>query len=178
MRKILKAFVVFFILVILVFIWRTKNGEGTKVLGINISATNTPTISPSPTPTNTPTPTPSPTPTLTPTPKPTPTPTMVIPAMESSQTVYGFIDRFAAQYNVDPNVLRYIAVCESGFKSNAVNGPYIGLFQFGPTTWKGNRRLMGEDTNLFLRFSAEESAQTAAYVLSTRGRGAWPNCEP
>lgn len=130
------------------------------------------------TPTPTASPTPTPTPSPTPKPTPTPTPTPILPPSISPQEIHGFIERFASQYAQDPNVLRHIAVCESGFNPLAVNGPYIGLYQFGPTTWKNNRLLMGEDPDLSLRFSAEESAQTAAYILSIRGGGVWPNCMP
>ena len=88
------------------------------------------------------------------------------------------IDRFSAQYSVDPNVLRHLAICESGFNSSAVNGAYVGLYQFGPITWKNLREEIGEDTNINLRYSAEESTQTAAYALSLGKRGIWPNCAP
>lgn len=107
------------------------------------------------------------------TPKPTPT-----PIAEAAETVYRLVERFAAQYGVDPNVLRYMALCESGFRSNAVNGPYVGLFQFNAITWKNIREEMGENTDATLRFSAEEAVQTAAYALS-KGKGKiWPNCMP
>ena len=104
-----------------------------------------------------------------PTPKPTP---------EKAETVYELIERFATQYGVDPNVLRHITLCESGFKSNAVNREYVGLFQFGVITWENIREEMGEDSNPSLRFSAEEAVQTAAYAVS-KGKGKiWPNCFP
>jgi len=124
------------------------------------------------------TPTESPTPVSTkrPTPKPTRKPTPIPPI--TSQEINGFIDRFASQYAVDPNVLRYIAICESGFNPSAVNGAYVGLFQFGPITWMTNRVLIGENPNRELRLNAEESIQTAAYMLSTRGGKFWPNCIP
>lgn len=138
-------------------------------------ATLVPTPSPtlSPTPTESPTSTPSPTPKPTKKPTPVPTPTPVSPA-----EINGFIDRFSSQYSVDPNVMRHIAVCESGFNPAAVNGPYVGLYQFAITSWKNIRREMGEDTNINLRFSAEESAQTAAYAISKGKQGIWPHCEP
>jgi soluble lytic murein transglycosylase-like protein len=88
------------------------------------------------------------------------------------------MERFAGQYAVDVNVLRHIAVCESGFNPSAVNGLYAGLYQFNVTTWKNGRVLMGEDTNPDLRFNAEESIQTAAYLISQGKRYLWPNCYP
>ena len=50
------------------------------------------------------------------------------------------------------------------------------MFQFSPNTWRANRELMGMDTNPDLRFNPEEAIRTAAFVLSTRGAGAWPHC--
>ncbi len=115
------------------------------------------------------------------TPKPTKKPTPVLtptPTAETPETIYGLVERFASQYGVDPNVIRYIAICESGFRSNAINGPYAGLFQFNSVTWGIIRMEMGEDTNPDLRFSAEESVQTAAYALSKSKGKIWPNCMP
>ncbi len=144
-----------------------------SVLGENVAVTPTPTPSPTESPTPSPTPSPSPTPIPTKTPKPIPTPTPVSPA-----EINALIDRFSGQYAVDPNVMRHIAICESGFNPLAVSGAYVGLFQFGPITWKNIRKEIGEDINIKLRFSAEESAQTAAYALSQGKRGIWPNCAP
>jgi len=132
---------------------------------------------PSPTPTTpTPTPTPSTSPTPTPTPKPSPTPPPVLPV--SSQEIHAFIERFAGQYAVDPNVLRYIAVCESGFNPLAQKAGYAGLYQFGSTTWKNFRVLIGEDPASSLRLNAEEAVQTAAFALSQGKTSIWPNCTP
>ena len=108
----------------------------------------------------------------------TPTPTPIPQPEFSGEEIHKFIERFSAQYSCDPNVLRHIAVCESGFRADAVNGPYVGLFQFATVTWKSHRNLMGEDGNPDLRFNAEEAVQTAAYVVS-QGKGyIWPNCYP
>jgi hypothetical protein len=96
----------------------------------------------------------------------------------SSQQINGFIDRFAGQYGVSPDVLRYIALCESGFNPKASHVGYAGLFQFGPVTWKYMRAQMGEDTNINLRFNAEEAVQTAAYAISIGDSKIWPHCYP
>ena len=144
----------------------------------------TPTPSPSPTltptpipePTNTPTPTSKPKPTPTPTLRPTPTP--ILQPSVSSEQINVFIERFAGQYGVDPNVLRSIAVCESGFDPLATNLVYAGLYQFTPTTWIKYRELLGEETNPDLRFNAEEAVQTAAFVLSLGQTFIWPSCVP
>jgi len=136
----------------------------------------TPTLTPTPTPTSTPTPSPTPSPRPTPTPTMTPTPTPLPQPTYNSEQINVFIERFAGQYGVDPNLLRHIAVCESNFNPAAINGPYAGLYQFSLITWKNNRQLMSEETNTDLRFNAEEAVQTAAFIISI-GRGSiWPNC--
>lgn len=124
---------------------------------------NTPTPSPTPTPTNTPTPT------ITPSPTPTPFPV-------TSQQLDEWFTNSANHYSVDRSLLFRIAVCETGLRPNATNWIYGGLFQFSPNTWIANRELMGMDSNPDLRFNPEEAIRTAAFVLSTRGAGAWPNC--
>ena len=133
---------------------------------------------PTPTPTVTPSSTPGPSASPTPKPKNTPTPSPVPQPKISQAEIHALMERFAGQYAVDVNVLRHIAVCESGFDPSAVNGPYAGLYQFNITTWKKNRVLMGEEVNPDLRFNAEESIQTAAYLISQGKRYLWPNCYP
>lgn len=142
-----------------------------------LSSTSTPipVLSFSPTPTARPVKTPVPKPTKSPVPTQSPSPT---PSPISSEEIMKLLEGFAGQYAVDPNVLRHIAICESGFNPSAVNGSYVGLYQFGPITWASNRILIGEDPDPDLRYSAEESIQTAAYMLATKGRQFWPNCKP
>jgi hypothetical protein len=125
-----------------------------------------------------PTPSPIPEPTETPSPTPVPTETPIPQPLFSSEEIHGFIERFAGQYGVDPNVLRHLAVCESGFNPLAANLNYAGLFQFSPNTWIKYRQLMGEDVDTSLRFNAEEAVQTAAYAYSLGHAGIWPNCAP
>lgn len=126
-----------------------------------------------PTPTFTPTPTPTPTNTPTPTPSPSPTPT---PFPVTSEQLDNWFTEYANHYSVDRSLLWHIAACETGLRTNAVNWIYGGMFQFSPNTWRANRELMGMDTNPDLRFNPEEAIRTAAFVLSTRGAGAWPHC--
>lgn len=137
-------------------------------------------VTPSPIATSTPTPTPTSEPTLTPTPRPTkkPTPTPVPQPTFTSQQINEFIDRFSSQYGVDPNVIRHMAICESGFRPFAKKLSYAGLFQFGPITWRNLRIKLGEDPDPDLRFNAEEAVQTAAYALSVGIKNIWPNCMP
>jgi hypothetical protein len=132
---------------------------------------NTPT--PTPTPTPSPTLTPTPTPTLSPTPTSTPTPTSM---PVSSTKLDEWFTHYANHYSIDRSLLWRIAVCESGLRPNATNWIYGGLYQFSPNTWSGNRRIMGLDPDPELRFHPEEAIKTAAFLLSTRGPGAWPNC--
>ena len=170
--RILVSFILGFIFSFLLArnqIWKGEVlGESEQI--IDVTNSNTP--SPTQTPTATIEPSPTQKPTSTPLPTATPTPQF------SSEQIHSFIERFSSQYGVDPNVLRHIAVCESGFNSNAINGPYIGLYQFGSVTWESNRKLMGEDIDPELRLNPEESTQTAAYAVSQGKGGLWPNCYP
>lgn len=147
-------------------------GSGTNPNLIIITPDPTPTPTPTPSPSPTPSPTPKPTPKPTPTPVPTPTPKPYTRA-----EIEALINEFAGVYRTDASLLKFIAQCESEFNPLAVNGPYAGLFQFGPKTWRSNRMAMGEGLT-DLRLDAREAVKTAAYVLSTRGGGVWPNCLP
>lgn len=137
--------------------------------------TPTPTFTPTPTPTNTPTPTPTPTNTPTPSPTPTVLPTRV-PAGPADIDQY--FQRFSQEYGVEEELLRKIAVCESGYNSQAVSpgGTYAGMYQFHRTSWENTRREMGADPNPDLRMNPEEDIRTAAFKISRYGTGAWPSC--
>jgi hypothetical protein len=177
MKNIILSFLLFVAAVevtVLFFINRQKPND--RVLAEITVSTPTPTITPTETPTMTPTPTPSPI--ITPKPTPVKTPTPVPQPKYSSEEINEFINRFSSQYSVDPNVIRHIALCESGFNPSAIHLSYYGLFQFGPTTWKNIRKEFGEDTNTDLRLNAEEAVQTAAYAVSVGKKGIWPNCYP
>lgn len=138
-----------------------------------------PTFTPTPTSTPTPTPTPTntPTPTATPLPTATPTPTVYIPPAAPAE-IDEFFKRYAAEFAVDENQLRKIAVCESGYNATSHNTTYdyAGMFQFSRDTWIGTRTQMSADPNPDLRFSAEESIKTAAFKISRGGQNAWRNC--
>ncbi len=136
------------------------------------------TLDPTPESTITPTPSSTPEPTETPSPTPVPTPTPIPQPVFSPEEIHNFIERFAGQYAVDPNVLRHLAVCESGFNPLAEKLNYVGLFQFSPNTWIKYRELMGEDADIDLRLNAEEAVQTAAYAYSLGNDSIWPNCAP
>ncbi|MFC1711869.1 transglycosylase SLT domain-containing protein [Patescibacteria group bacterium] len=152
----------------------------------SLAVSPSPILSPSPSPSPTLTPKPSPTlsPTLKPTAVPTPVPTPIPSPSPSKQPVFSseeinsFIDQYAREYSVDPNILRHIAVCESGFNPLAENLYYAGLYQFSANTWSKYQILLNEDTNPDLRFNAKAAVKTAAYVLSINQEYIWPSCVP
>ena len=160
--------------------YKFLNGKILSISDEHLLDTATPTsiLTLSPSPTTTPSPIPTPTTIPTPTITPTPVPTHIPQPQVSPEDIHGFMERFAGQYGIDVNVLRHIAVCESGFNPLAINALYAGLFQFNTSTWKNNRLLMGEDPNPDLRLNAEEATQTAAYLMSLGKFYLWPNCHP
>lgn len=85
-------------------------------------------------------------------------------------------DKYCGEYGLNKEMMKKIANCESHFNSQAVNGPYGGMYQFSVSTWRSNRQAMGLDSNPDLRFNAEESIKTAAFKISRDGTGAWPVC--
>jgi len=115
----------------------------------------------------------TPVPSATPRPSATVTPT---PNRISAGDLEAFFSKYAEKESVDRDLLKKIAVCESGFNPAARNGIYGGLFQFSEKSWQSLRRIMNLDTNPALRFNAEEAIKTAAYKLALNGRAAWPNC--
>lgn len=164
------------ILLLIVFgevitLYSMNRGDSKK--NVLAEATDSPTASPTETPFGSPKPSAEAA-----TPKPKPKPTPVPQPVVTSQQINEFIERFASQYSVDPNVLRYMALCESGFNPKAYHAGYAGLYQFGSVTWKNLRREIGEDPNPDLRYNAEEAIQTAAYTISKGKTSLWPNCYP
>jgi hypothetical protein len=132
-------------------------------------------------PTNTPTPTPiPPTPTSSPTPKPTikPTPTPKPQPKFTSEQIYNMVNQYSNAAHVSPDVIRHIAICESGFNPNAKNYIYGGLFQFAPGVWKSFRKQMGANPDPDLIYNAEEAIKTTVYIVSQGGLHNWPNCAP
>jgi hypothetical protein len=86
--------------------------------------------------------------------------------------------KYCNEYSVDKELLKRIANCESHFGTgaNSKDGKYAGMFQFGEAIWTQTRNLMGWNQDLSLRFSAEESIKTAAFMVSQGHLGIWPNC--
>lgn len=117
--------------------------------------------------------TPIPTPTKTPTPIPTRTPT---PLPYTSSDYERWFTVYSDNQSINRELLKKIAICESGLNPNAVNGIYGGLYQFSTYSWISTRRVMNLDTNPQLRFNPEEAIKTAAFKIATQGIRAWPNC--
>lgn len=115
------------------------------------------------------------TPIPTPTPKPTqtPTPTKIIILSSDLELLFG---KYSNQQSINRDLFRKIAICESNLNYMAVNGDYVGLFQFSSYYWKSIRRKMNLDDNLNLRYHPEESIKTAAFAIASYGHLAWPNC--
>ncbi|GEM_PF-1352899 len=55
----------------------------------------------------------------------------------------GSIRTACSQYGCDPEQLIRVMYCESGGRSNAVNGIHSGIFQFNPNTFKSNAKRVG-----------------------------------
>lgn len=160
--------------IILIFIFtlfRPKVQSGLRELGIIATLTLTPTNTLTPTSTSTPTNTPTPTNTKTPTPTALPT---NIPL--SRAQILDLIKKYSELFSVDRMLLEKIGICETGLNPSSKSKYYVGMYQFGKDTWTSNRKKMNLNTDLDLRLDAEESIKTAAFLLSTRGSSAWPNC--
>ncbi len=173
-KKILIQFLVLVIFVAVIFkiafyfqVKKTQN----EVAGAKISLAKIPTIIP----TFTPTPTNTPTPTLIPTPTATPSPTL-IPVIILPKDLDDLFTKYSNEYNVDKELLKRIAKCESGLNPNAATSLYAGLFQFAKQTWNSARTSMKMDPDINLRFNPEESIRTAAFMVSQGHLGIWPNC--
>jgi len=84
---------------------------------------------------------------------------------------------YAKKYDVNPNLLREMAYCESSFNPLAKNGIYQGLYQFSPSTWRSNRKAMGLNSDPNLRINPEEMIRTTAFKINHDGNvTAWPKC--
>lgn len=157
----------------------TSTFTPTSIPTIEPTSTVNPTPTPSPTSTPKPTIIPTATPSLTPTPVPTPTqipePTST-PDVWSPASMEHWFAQYAGQFGADKNLLERIANCESHFNPNAINGDYVGMFQFSTSTWINYRSQMGMDTNPALRTNPEESIKTGAFLVSKRGSAPWPSC--
>lgn len=98
------------------------------------------------------------------------------PATETPENANQLIDKYALEYGADANLMKMIAKCESGFRPDAVNNNFAGMYQFLASTWESNRNAMGLSPDPSLRYDAEEAIKTAAFKMGRDGYGAWPSC--
>ena len=116
------------------------------------------------------------TPAAPPTPTPAPVVRAVAPAVASTGTsssggdVEAIITAAAQAAGVSPSWLISTAECESGLNPNAYNGagPYDGLFQFLPSTFRAHG-----GTNIW---DPAQQAQIAATMFASGESGEWPVC--
>jgi soluble lytic murein transglycosylase-like protein len=111
-------------------------------------------------------------------PTPTPAPAIRAPAPPPASTgtsssggdVEAIITAAAQAQGVDPSWLISTAECESGLNPNAYNGsgPYDGLFQFLPSTFRAHG-----GTNIW---DPSQQAQIAATMFANGESGEWPVC--
>jgi len=115
-----------------------------------------------------PTPPPAPKVVASPTPKPVAPP--VHEAVANSGSVQDIILAAASSHGVDGGWMVRIARCESGLNPRAINpaGPWIGLFQFAPATFRGHG---GTDI-----YSPTQQANIAAAMLAGGQAHQWPVC--
>ena len=157
----------------------TEVATSTPELTSSTSSTIKPKITSSPTSEVVETAVALPSPTLVAEPTSTPTPLVEpreTPDVWSPPDQEPLFAKYAGQYSVDKNALERIANCESHFNPNAVNGIYVGMFQFAPGTWQSQRVAMEMDGDLELRKNVEESIRTAAFLVSRAGTGPWKRC--
>lgn len=162
-----------------VFIFHTDSitskvlGDSTTLLSPIEGIASLPGVITTPTP---PAETPTPTPTKKIVPKPTQTPKPQ-PHFTPAE-IYAFTEKYGILYAVDPNVIRHVTLCESGFNPSARQSIYAGLFQFDTRTWETYRIKMGLSADPDLRYHAEEAIRTGTYILSLGKTSLWPNCYP
>lgn len=114
-------------------------------------------------------------PTLMPAPTATPIPTLT-PVIILSKDLDELFTKYSNEYSIDKELLKRIANCESSLNLDAGTGSYAGLFQFAEPIWIQTRTLMRQNPDINLRFNAEESIRTAAFMVSQGHLGIWPNC--
>jgi soluble lytic murein transglycosylase-like protein len=85
-------------------------------------------------------------------------------------SIEAIITAAAQRHGVDPAWMIRTASCESGLRPNAYNpaGPYIGLFQFLPSTFRAHG-----GTNIY---DPVQQSEIAASMFAAGNSNAWPVC--
>lgn len=102
----------------------------------------------------------------------------IVPAAQASEVPqnasdnYSLVTKWANHYGIDPSWLHRVVKCESGYRSDAVNGSYwaggstpTGIAQFLADTYIANARRIGlpaQDD----RLNPDRSLQVMAYMFS------------
>lgn len=94
----------------------------------------------------------------------------------SQKEIEPLIDKYSRLYNVNNELMKKMAFCESSYNRFADSGRYKGLYQFHPSTWTATRKRMGLNQDISRVFDAEEAIKTAAFKMAQDGVGAWPVC--
>lgn len=83
------------------------------------------------------------------------------------KTVDGLIEYYADLYDADLNLVRAVAICESGLKENAQNAYSSagGVFQYIDSTWEGYC-----DGN---KMNAEDNIKCGVRMISEGGISHW-----
>jgi hypothetical protein len=83
----------------------------------------------------------------------------------SAFLVAAVITLYAQAYDVPTDYALCIAQAESSLDTHAVNGEYVGPWQWGIPFWEEMRAEMGRDPDPDLRYDLRESTQTAMYAF-------------
>ncbi len=96
----------------------------------------------------------------------------------TKQEVIDLIDKYSAQFGVDPRLARNIAGCESSFrwdvKNPAPNSSASGVFQFVRRTWASTP----EGASGISVFDADANVRAAVRILKERGTRDWDASKP
>ena len=91
----------------------------------------------------------------------------IIPTNE----VQRLIVKWARHYGVNEQRVLRIAACESGYRANATNGQYKGVFQQGQTWWAARSARYGRAGASI--FNADANIQVSIAMMAQGGFGHW-----
>ncbi len=92
--------------------------------------------------------------------------------LNSTETI---IWEASEKYNVDYDILYYLAICESGLKQNRYgdSGLAYGIYQWHQSSWTLYNKKFGTDLD---RNGIEDQITMTAKVLAEKGYKNWANC--